>query len=117
MLGEEHPDTARSLNNMGFLLQAMGDYAAARPYYEHALDIRRKVLGEEHPDTAHSLNNMGSLLQAMGDYAAARPYYERALDIRRKVLGEQHPDTAHEPQQHGLSAASHGRLGGGAALL
>ena len=25
VLGEEHPDTAQSLNNMGFLLQAMGD--------------------------------------------------------------------------------------------
>ncbi|MDH4136601.1 MAG: tetratricopeptide repeat protein, partial [Anaerolineae bacterium] len=44
VLGGEHPDTARSLNNLGFLLQAMGDLAGARPYYERALAIREKVL-------------------------------------------------------------------------
>jgi hypothetical protein len=30
-LGPEHPDTARSLNNLGLLLKAQGDVAAARP--------------------------------------------------------------------------------------
>ena len=94
VLGEEHPDTASSLNNLGALLQAMGEYEGARPYYEKALEIRRKVLGEEHPDTASSLNNLGFLLRAMGDYEGARPYYEKALEINRKVLGEEHPDTA-----------------------
>ena len=41
MLGEEHPDTALSLNNLGSLLQAMGDLAGARPYYERALVLQR----------------------------------------------------------------------------
>ena len=117
VLGEKHPDTATSLNNLGYLLQAMGDYAAARPYYEQALAIRREVLGEEHPDTAQSLNNLGYLLQAMGDYAAARPYYEQALAIHRDVLGEEHPDHCRQPEQPGLSAAGHGRLRRGAPLL
>jgi tetratricopeptide (TPR) repeat protein len=94
VLGGEHPDTARSLNNMGALLQAMGDLAGARPYYERALDIREKVLGGEHLHTANSLNNLGFLLQDMGDLAGARPYLERALDIREKVLGGEHPHTA-----------------------
>ena len=94
VLGEEHPDTATSLDNLGSLLQDMGDNAGARPYYEQALAICRKVLGEEHPDTASSLNNLGSLLHAMGDYAGALPYFEQALAIRRKTLGEEHPDTA-----------------------
>ncbi len=63
VLGAEHPDTATSLNNMGALLQAMGELAEARPYYARALAIREKVLGAEHPATATSLNNMGALLQ------------------------------------------------------
>ncbi len=62
VLGEDHPDTARSLNNLGSLLRAQGDYAEARPYYERALAVREKVLGGEHPDTARSLNNFGSHL-------------------------------------------------------
>jgi CHAT domain-containing protein len=72
----------------------MGDFSGARPYYEQALAINRKVLGEEHPAMATSLNQLGALLRAMGDFSGARPYYEQALAIRRKVLGEEHPDTA-----------------------
>jgi tetratricopeptide (TPR) repeat protein len=73
VLGADHPDTALSLNNLGGLLQGMGDYAEARPYYERALAINEAVLGADHPATAVSLNNLGYLLQAMGDYAGARP--------------------------------------------
>src|SRR5205085_593378 len=91
VLGEEHPATATSLNNLGLLLQAMGDLAAARPYLEGALAICRTALGEDHPDTATSLNNLGYLSKAMGDLAAARRYYEQALEIRRRALGEDHP--------------------------
>ncbi len=50
VLGDEHPDTARSLNNLGALLDTEGDYAGARGYFERALAIDEKVLGEEHPD-------------------------------------------------------------------
>ncbi len=92
-LGEAHPDTTVSLNNLGGLLTSTGDYRGARSYYEKALVIRRKVLGSDHPDTARSLNNMGHLLQEMEDYAGARPYYEQALAVRRKALGEEHSST------------------------
>jgi tetratricopeptide (TPR) repeat protein len=45
VLGPEHPNTATSLNNLGFLLRAQGDLAGARPYYERAQAIRKRVLG------------------------------------------------------------------------
>ena len=32
-------------NELGYLLRAQGDSAAARPYYERALAIREQVLG------------------------------------------------------------------------
>ncbi len=94
VLGPDHPDTAGSLNNLGYLLRAQGDLAGARPYYERALAIREKALGPDHPDTANSLNNLGYLLQAQGDFAGARLHYERALAIYEKALGPDHPDTA-----------------------
>ncbi len=93
-LGSEHPDTARSLNNLGFLLTVQGNLAGARPLYERALAIREKTLGPEHPQTAQSINNLAGLLKLQGDFAGARPLYERALAIWEKTLGPEHPETA-----------------------
>jgi tetratricopeptide (TPR) repeat protein len=85
---------ANIANNLGYYLEVIADYAGARPYYEQALAIRRKVLGEEHPDTILSFNNLGGLLESMGDYSGAWTNYEQVLANQRKTLGEEHPDTA-----------------------
>jgi Tfp pilus assembly protein PilF len=45
--GPEHPDTAGSLNNLGYLLRAQGDLAVAKLYYERALQIFRSRLGQD----------------------------------------------------------------------
>ncbi len=102
MLGENHPDTAGSYNNLGYLWRAMGDLAAARSCYEKALEITRRLLGNEHPRTAISLDNVGYILQRMGDLAAAQSCYDQALEIFHRVLGEDHPDTARSLTNLGL---------------
>src|SRR5262249_53144179 len=45
VLGEEHPDTAHSSNEVAYNLQAQGKYAEAQPLYEKALASWRKTLG------------------------------------------------------------------------
>ena len=92
--GQEHPETAEALSNLGLLFQIMGDYAKAEPLFKEALRIQQKVLGPEHPDTAQSLNSLGELCVAMHEYAKAEPLYQEALRIRLKVLGPEHPGTA-----------------------
>jgi tetratricopeptide (TPR) repeat protein len=81
------------LRDRGGLLDSMGDYQAARPYYEKALEIRKKVLGEKHPDTAGSLNNLATLCFYENKIKEAANYIRKALAICRKVLGDNHPDT------------------------
>ena len=93
-LGENHPDYARSLNNLAVLYRTMGNYAAAEPLYRQASDIFRTALGENHPDYARSLNNLAVLYRTMGNYAPAEPLYRQASDIFRTALGENHPDYA-----------------------
>ncbi|UYO54669.1 tetratricopeptide repeat protein [Rhodopseudomonas palustris] len=110
--GADHPDSARTSNNLGYLLKAQGDLAGAKPYYERALAIREKALGPNHPDTATSLNNLGGLLDSQGDLAGAKPYYERALAIREKVLGPDHPDTASSLNNLGSLLRAQGDLAG-----
>jgi tetratricopeptide (TPR) repeat protein len=94
VLGEGHPLTALSYNEVAFNLNAQGKYPEAGPLYHKALAIRRQALGEEHPDTALSYNNIAFNLNAQGRYAEAGPLFHKALAIKRKVLGEEHPHTA-----------------------
>jgi tetratricopeptide (TPR) repeat protein len=94
VLGEEHPLTAQSYNNLAGNLADQGKYAEAQPLFEKALAIYRRALGEEHPLTAQSYNALAFSLAAQGKYAQAQPLFEKALALRRKVLGEDHPDTA-----------------------
>jgi len=93
VLGDAHPDTAQSLNNMGGLLKAMGRLEEARPFYQQALDIRQKVLGDAHPDTGTSLWWMGVLAENDGNLVEARDYYQRTCDIFTRALGNEHPRT------------------------
>ena len=72
-LGDEHPDTAISLNNLGMLYMAMNEYAKAEPLIRLSLESRQRALGGEHADTASSLNNLGALYSEMGDFAKAEP--------------------------------------------
>ncbi len=88
-LGPEHPDTAKSLNNLAELYYWMGAYAKAEPLYRRALAIFEKVLGPEHPLTATSLNNLAELYREMGAYAKAEPLYQRALAV---VAGGRSPE-------------------------
>src|SRR5919199_1249655 len=94
LLGQEHPDFAESLNNLGELYRLQGNYTQAEPLFQRALAIREKVLGQQHPDFAESLNNLGELYRLQGNYTQAEPLFQRALAIREKVLGQQHPDFA-----------------------
>ncbi len=93
-LGEDHPDTATSYNNLAATLGDQGKYAEAEAMHRRALAIRLKALGEGHPDTATSYNNLAATLHAQGKHAEAEAMYRRALAIRLKALGEGHPDTA-----------------------
>ena len=70
-LGEGHPDTATSYNNLAWTLRDQGKYAEAEAMHRRALAIKLKALGEDHPDTAASYNNLAETLRAQGKYAEA----------------------------------------------
>lgn len=94
VLGEEHPDTAVSYNNVASDLDDLGKAAEAEPLHKKALAIRQKVFGDEHPETAGSCSNLASNLQAQGKAAEAEPLLRKALVINQGVHGEEHPNTA-----------------------
>src|SRR5260370_8559727 len=78
-----------------FRSQSTGDYVGARPYYEQALDIHRRVLGNDHPNTSTPLKLLGLLPHSTWKNPDARPYHEQALDIHPRALATPppHPPT------------------------
>ncbi|UYO45245.1 tetratricopeptide repeat protein [Rhodopseudomonas palustris] len=110
--GTDHPETARTLNNLGRLLHSLGDFAGAKPHFERALAIRENSLGPLHRDTARSLNNLGGLLREQGDLAGAKSHYEGALAILERTLGPDHPDTATSLNNVGSLLRAQGDLAG-----
>jgi tetratricopeptide (TPR) repeat protein len=115
---EREDETAAYLcDELGYHLHAIGDYRAARAYFEHALAIREKQLGPEHPETATSLNNLAWLLKAQGELGEARPLLERALAICEKQLGPEHPETAASLNNLAWLLKAQGELGEARPLL
>ncbi|KAK5454687.1 hypothetical protein LTR55_012126 [Exophiala xenobiotica] len=112
VLGEEHPSTLASMNDLAIVLEQQGKYEEAEQMHRQALDrmkkgkyeaaevthrqalhLRGKVLGEEHRSTLGSMNNLALVLQEPRKYKEAEQMHRQTLDLKKKVLGEEHPST------------------------
>ena len=59
VLGEERPDTLKSMNNLALTYLDEGKYAQAEVLHAKVLEIQRRLLGEDHLDTLTSMINLG----------------------------------------------------------
>ena len=91
-LGEKHPDTAETYNNIAAVYNNQGDYTKALEWLQKSLVISETVLGTEHPNTAATYNNIAGVYDKQGDYAKALEWYQKALAINEKVLENEHPN-------------------------
>ena len=71
-LGPNHPDVARSLNNLATLYRLQGQPDRARPLQERAVAIADSSLGRRNPDTQQMRRNLAALDKAPPAPAAAR---------------------------------------------
>ena len=58
VLGTNHPDVAKQLNNLALLCQNQGKYEAVERYYRRALAIYEGQLGPDNPNVARTKNNL-----------------------------------------------------------
>ncbi|KEP44973.1 kinesin light chain, partial [Rhizoctonia solani 123E] len=93
VLGEEHPDTLRSMNSLAYIYSNLGRHSEAEQLQVRVLDAQKRVLGEERPDTLRSTNNLASTYSHLGRHSEAEQLQVKVLDAKKRVLGEEHPDT------------------------
>ena len=93
VLGEDHPDTLASRNNLAGAYESAGDLDRAIPLYEQTLADSVRVLGEDHRNTLASRNNLAGAHESAGDLDRAIPLFEQTLADSVRVLGEDHRNT------------------------
>ena len=103
------PTWPSDVNNLGSVLQDLGDLPAARAAFERALAIDSAAFGPDHPNVAIDVNNLGMVLQDLGDLPAARAAFERALAIDERSLRPRPPQRGQRRQQPGHGPAGPGR--------
>jgi tetratricopeptide (TPR) repeat protein len=85
-------DLSVSLNNVGQVARAQGDWKQAGAVYSESLTLRRQLverLGgtpEALRDLSVSLDNVGQVARAQGDWKQAGAVYSESLTLRRQLV-------------------------------
>ncbi|TGO02205.1 hypothetical protein PN36_28630, partial [Candidatus Thiomargarita nelsonii] len=78
-LGEKHPDTLESQNNLAEIYKSLGRLSKALPLLEKGYRIRSDVLGEKHPDTLTNLSNFALIYKELGEINKAIKHLEKLV--------------------------------------
>ena len=74
---------------LGVTYMNLGEFKAAEPHLERALEIRQEQLGAEDSHTLDSMDNLARLYRRQSRYNEAEVLLVKALKIGRQVLGEE----------------------------
>jgi tetratricopeptide (TPR) repeat protein len=81
---------ARSMNDLGVVLEAQGKYDEAVELYRQTLLIRRRLFGDSNRAVGVTLNNLAMATSRKGNFTAAVAIAETALVVMRRVSGMDH---------------------------
>ena len=76
-------DEAYTLNQIGFIINRLGDRQQALNYYKQALSWHQTI--RDRPLQAIILNNIGAVYYALGEKQQAIDYYNQALSLIRQM--------------------------------
>jgi CHAT domain-containing protein len=80
-----------SINNLGLLYCAQGEYIKSEYLLEESLEMYLRLFPESnHNDLAAILNNWGFLQESQGEFEKAEHFLIKALEIRRRLFTDRH---------------------------
>ena len=92
-MGEEHPSTQLSLNNVANLQWKLGPLDVAETLFRESLEVQLRTLGRDHPGTVVTLSNLGNLCRDLGRPDEAEEHLRSALEGSTHRQGRSHPDS------------------------
>lgn len=90
----QDPDYASTLDEIGYIYEALGDYRNAMKFYKQSMDIRKKVLGVDNPNYATSIIYICYVYYNLGDWQTALKYLLQVKKMKEKDLRERDPQYA-----------------------
>jgi eukaryotic-like serine/threonine-protein kinase len=108
-LGDEHPDTLRSIGRLGIIFKVRGKLDLALPLSREALQGIRYALGDEHPATLSAITNLGSVLMSLGRLDEAEPLMREVVEGGGRTLGESSSITLNYKNNLALLFAAQGK--------
>lgn len=79
LFGEQHRDTAMSLDTIASILRKLGRYEQSEQYFLRALEITRQKRQEQPSDYAAGLQNLAGLYREIGRYNESEQLYHEAI--------------------------------------
>jgi tetratricopeptide (TPR) repeat protein len=95
---------AFTVNNLGNVAHAMGDYDGARGYNQQSYDLVHEI--GDRRGMADALNRLGGVAYSLGEFQQAEQYHQKALAISREI-GDRR-STANALIQSGQALSSSG---------
>jgi non-specific serine/threonine protein kinase/serine/threonine-protein kinase len=92
-LGDRHPETINTLNDLSLVYGATGDRERAVELIREAIELHTAMHGPDHADTLVMESNLASSLYALARWDEAVELFESLLPRYREVYGSDHPRT------------------------
>jgi hypothetical protein len=93
VLGDEHPSTLISMDNLALTYKSQGRWKEAEELQVQEMQIMKRVLGDEHPSTLISMANLALTYESQGRWKEAEELGVQVMQITKRVLGDEHPST------------------------
>ena len=91
VLGAEHLDTLKCMDDLAATYTEVGDLDHALPLLEKALALRKARLGPNHEDTLTTMRNLGAAYKQAGKLNEAILLLKETLKLQKASLGPDHP--------------------------
>ncbi|KAJ3042588.1 Kinesin light chain 3 [Rhizophlyctis rosea] len=118
VLGEDHPDTLKSINNLAESYYRLKKYTEAEPLFLNCWERRREVLGLWHSQTLITMGNLAVVLhEGRREHEGAKSIFTTCLEMMRRVLGKDDPHTLRLMGNWGLALERVGLYAEAEAIL
>ncbi|MBM4039188.1 MAG: serine/threonine protein kinase, partial [Planctomycetes bacterium] len=95
LFGEEHDATLLSMETLGYVLDALGEYAEAEEIVRRAVAARERMHGKDDPLTLNALAMLGNAVHGAGKYKEAEAIRRRCFEGYRRAKGNNDIETLH----------------------